>query len=57
MILGAMVAAGVEPRTLIEQLSLLGVPGYAIEFEIVDRSGISATRALIRTDHEHEHRI
>ncbi len=56
MILGAMVAAGVEPRTLIEQLSLLGVPGYAIEFEIVDRSGISATRALIRTDHEHEHR-
>ena len=38
MILGAMVAAGVEPRELLAQLSLLNVQGYSIEFQTVDRS-------------------
>ena len=56
MILGAMVAAGVEPRALIEQLSLLNVEGYSIDFERVDRSGISATYARVQTHHEHGHR-
>lgn len=56
MILGAMVAAGVEPRALSEQLALLGVKGYAIEFETVDRSGISCTYARVKTDPEHAHR-
>lgn len=56
MILGAMVAAGVEPRALTEQLSLLGVQGYAIEFEKVDRSGISCTYARVKTGPEHVHR-
>lgn len=56
MILGAMVAAGVEPRALIEQLSLLNVQGYSIDFERVDRSGISATYARVQTQHEHGHR-
>jgi uncharacterized protein (DUF111 family) len=45
MILGAMIAAGVAPETLLEQLRLLGVDGYSIDFETVDRSGISATHA------------
>lgn len=56
MILGAMVAAGVEPRDLIQQLSLLNVEGYSIDFERVDRSGISATYARVQARHEHDHR-
>jgi uncharacterized protein (TIGR00299 family) protein len=56
MILGACIAAGVEPQTLKERLSLLGVQGYAIEFETVDRSGISATHARVQTAPEHAHR-
>jgi pyridinium-3,5-bisthiocarboxylic acid mononucleotide nickel chelatase len=56
MILGALVAAGVSPQELKDQLSLLNVPGYAIEFETVDRSGISATYARVQTAHEHAHR-
>ena len=56
MILGAMVAAGADSRLLEEQLSLLGLHGYKIEFEIVDRSGISATHARVQTPHEHAHR-
>jgi uncharacterized protein (TIGR00299 family) protein len=56
MILGALVSVGVEPRALVEQLSLLNVSGYEIDFETVDRSGISATHARVRTAHEHTHR-
>src|SRR5713101_5069119 len=56
MILGALVGAGVEPSSLIEQLHLLGVPGWQIDFERVDRSGISATYARVQTAHEHAHR-
>jgi pyridinium-3,5-bisthiocarboxylic acid mononucleotide nickel chelatase len=56
MILGALVGVGVEPRLLTEQLSLLNVSGYDINFETVDRSGISATHARVRTAHEHAHR-
>lgn len=56
MILGAMIAAGVEPQALLDQLSLLNVHGYSIEFQTVDRSGISATYARVQTPHEHAHR-
>ena len=56
MILGSLVAAGVEPRALIDQLQLLGVAGWKIDFETVDRSGISATHARVQTAHEHAHR-
>jgi pyridinium-3,5-bisthiocarboxylic acid mononucleotide nickel chelatase len=56
MILGAMVAAGVHPQTLREQLSLLNVEGFKIDFETVDRSGLSATYARVETVHEHKHR-
>ena len=56
MILGAMVGAGVEPRALIEQLSLLDVHGYSIDFDDVDRSGINATYAKVQTPREHSHR-
>lgn len=56
MILGALVGAGADERHLIEQLALLGVHGYEIEFNRADRSGISATRATVRVPHEHAHR-
>ena len=56
MILGALVAAGVDPSTLREQLSLLNVDGFSLEFETVDRSGLSATYAKVEARDEHEHR-
>lgn len=56
MILGALVDAGVNPEQLQQQIGLLGVNGYSIDFEKVDRSGISATYARVRTAHEHAHR-
>ncbi|MDQ5844735.1 MAG: nickel pincer cofactor biosynthesis protein LarC [Acidobacteriota bacterium] len=56
MILGAMVGAGVDPQQLKDQIALLGVHGYEIDFETVNRSGISATYARVKTDHEHAHR-
>jgi uncharacterized protein (TIGR00299 family) protein len=56
MILGALVDAGVNPGALTERLELLGVDGWTIDFERVDRSGISATYARVRTAHEHAHR-
>ena len=56
MILGALVGAGVDPDYLREQLSLLNVEGFSINFEIVNRSGLSATYARVETVHEHKHR-
>src|SRR5829696_4290123 len=56
MILGAMVAAGVDPDFLREQLSLLPVSGFSVNFETVNRSGLSATYARVETAFEEKHR-
>jgi uncharacterized protein (TIGR00299 family) protein len=56
MILGASVAAGVDPGFLREQLSLLPVIGFSVEFEKVNRAGLSATYARVETAPEHSHR-
>ena len=56
MILGAMVGAGVDPNHLREQLALLRVDGFSIDFETVSRSGLSATYARVETAPEHKHR-
>ena len=56
MILGAMVAAGVDPDFLREQLSLLSVSGFSVNFETVNRSGLSATYARVETASEEKHR-
>src|ERR1051325_513811 len=56
MILGALVAAGGEPNYLREQLSSLSVSGFKIDFETVNRSGLSATYARVETQPEHKHR-
>jgi uncharacterized protein (TIGR00299 family) protein len=56
MILGAMVAAGVDPRLLRDQLELLSVQGFTMDFATVNRSGISATHARVHTVEEHTQR-
>ncbi|HEU4509922.1 MAG TPA: nickel pincer cofactor biosynthesis protein LarC [Pyrinomonadaceae bacterium] len=56
MILGAMVGAGVDANYLRQQLALLRVDGFSIDFETVNRSGLSATYARVETAHEHKHR-
>lgn len=56
MILGALVGAGLDAAHLCEQLSLLGLEGYEVEFGAVDRSGISAVKARVSVPHEHAHR-
>ena len=56
MILGAMVAAGVDADALRQQLSLLNVDGFKIDFETTDRSGLCATYARVETVQEHKHR-
>ena len=45
-----------DPNYLREQLSLLRVDGFSINFETVNRSGLSATYARVETAHEHKHR-
>ena len=56
MILGAMVAAGVDTAVLTEQLSRLNVDGFNIHFETAMRSGLSATYARVEIAPEHKHR-
>jgi uncharacterized protein (TIGR00299 family) protein len=55
MTLGALVAAGADARELKARLALLDLPGYEVEFEKVDRSGIGATRAVVRLTREEKH--
>ena len=56
MILGALVAAGADAGTLVEQLQLLDVSNFDVRFVQADRSGISATRAVVTTEDEQQHR-
>lgn len=56
MILGALVALGVGEKELIEQISLLNIADFQIEFTTKDKSGISAIHADVKVPHEHAHR-
>ncbi len=56
MILGALIALGVDERGLIEQIKLLDVADFEIELKTVDKSGISAVHANVKVPHEHAHR-
>lgn len=56
MILGALIGAGADQNALHEQLMLLGVQGFSVEFESVDRAGLSATFARVLTEHQSTHR-
>jgi uncharacterized protein (TIGR00299 family) protein len=57
MLLGALVDAGADTDAITAAIAGLGVDGYAIAFEPVQRGGISATFADVVTEtHGHEHR-
>ena len=56
MILGALVALGVDENKLVEQIRLLNVADFEIEFKTVDRSGISAVFANVKVPDEKAHR-
>ncbi len=56
MILGALVALGVDEKELIEQIKLLNITDFEIEFRAMDKSGISAIHADVKVPHEHAHR-
>jgi len=56
MILGALVALGVDRRELIREIKLLDVSDFKIEIKTIDKSGISAVHADVKVPHEHAHR-
>ena len=56
MILGALVALGVDEKELIEQIRRLDVADFTVQFKTIDKSGIAATHAEVVVPHEHAHR-
>jgi pyridinium-3,5-bisthiocarboxylic acid mononucleotide nickel chelatase len=56
MLLAALIDVGVDEKELIAQLHLLNIEGISIEFERVDRSGISASYAKVSAADEKHHR-
>ena len=56
MILGALIALGVDEKKLIEQLKLLDVSEFEIEITKRDKSGISAIHAEVKYSEEKKHR-
>lgn len=50
MILGALLDAGLPLDTLRSELDALHLAGWSLETERVTRSGLSATRAIVRTE-------
>ncbi len=56
MILGALVALGVDENKLIEQIKLLDAADFELEFKTVDKSGIAAVHAVVKVPREHAHR-
>lgn len=56
MIIGALVALGIDKNELVEQLKLLNISDFEIEFSVRDKSGISAIHADVKVPHEHAHR-
>ena len=56
MILGALVALGVDENELIEKLKLLDIADFSIEFTTRNKSGISAIHADVKVPPEKAHR-
>jgi uncharacterized protein (TIGR00299 family) protein len=58
MLLGALVDAGADRQAVFDVLASLGVDGFALTFERVQRCGVAATWADVVVDdhHAHEHR-
>lgn len=47
MVLGALVDAGADPEAIVNALDGLGVDGWALTFETVQRAGLRATHAVV----------
>jgi len=56
MILGALIALGVNENRLIEQIKLLDITDFDIKIKKVEKSGISAIHAAVIVSNEHAHR-
>ncbi|CAN5232651.1 nickel pincer cofactor biosynthesis protein LarC [soil metagenome] len=56
MILGALIALGVDENELVEQIKHLDISDFAIEFTTKDKSGISAIHAEVKFQEEKTHR-
>src|SRR6478672_9657717 len=56
MILGALIAVGVDPERLESELRKLDIAELKLSISQVDRSGISATHVEVEVPHEHVHR-
>src|SRR4030095_11741832 len=56
MILGGLIALGVDRDKLVRQLESVAPVGFRIDFENVDRSGISAVHANVTVPDEKSHR-
>jgi uncharacterized protein (TIGR00299 family) protein len=56
MILGALIAAGIDMESLKAELQKMEIPDFDLEVEIVDRSGIASTHVNVRVPTESKHR-
>jgi pyridinium-3,5-bisthiocarboxylic acid mononucleotide nickel chelatase len=56
MILGGLLALGVDREPLIQQLKRLPITDFSIDFRTVNRSGISATHVEVKAPDEKKHR-
>ncbi len=56
MILGALIAAGVDREALNSELRKLDIPEFDLEITTVDRSGITSTHVDVKVPLEHVHR-
>lgn len=55
MTMASLVDAGADPDEVAQMIGGLGVDGYALLFERVQRCGVGATRANVVVDHQHGH--
>jgi pyridinium-3,5-bisthiocarboxylic acid mononucleotide nickel chelatase len=56
MTMAALVDAGADPDAVAQIIAGLGVDGYALLFERVQRCGVASTWANVVTGHDHSHR-
>lgn len=56
MILGALIAAGVDRDELTREIAKLNIPEFRLEISEADRSGIKAIHVDVKVPHEHVHR-
>lgn len=56
MILGALIALGIDEKKLVEQIKLLDIAEFEIEFTKRNKAGISAVHADVKVPEEKSHR-